>query len=162
MSEIVNSEARISKLESDMSHMAESVNSLSKTVGDGFAEMRKTIVDIEKSSEQRASRLHERIEQHQMESVEDGKLQWPLVISFILLVIAIGGVIAGYVNMTTKFEAEIAHVEREWLLKYMETTDKAERERNDLLYEMHENADKIRFEVANNKRRKNEASNAVN
>lgn len=125
-------EERLTKLESDFAHMTEAVSSLSRTVGDGFAEMRKTIIDIEKNSESRASRLHERLEQHQMESAEERKLQWPLVISAILLIIAVGGVIAGYVNMTTKFESKVAERERDWLEKYVIASDAWIRERCDL------------------------------
>lgn len=135
-------EERLTKLESDVGHMTEAVSSLSKAVGDGFSEMRKAMLKIEENSESRASRLHERFELHERESARERQVQWPLVISAILLIIAVGGVIAGYVNMTTKSESKIAETERRWLEKYVIESDAWTRERCDLkvklLYSYHQ------------------------
>lgn len=93
-------QARLAKVETQVAHAISAVGNLSGVIEKGFDETRKLISEIEKRSDERVGRLHERFDEHQRESALRHAVNPGLVVAIIVASIAVGGVFVQFINMS--------------------------------------------------------------
>jgi len=83
-----------------MDHMVKTVTNLGRQQAEGFAETRKMFEQSEQRATTRDGKLHQRITEHQTAVLQKGQVSWPLVVSCIVALIALGGIGVSFVKMS--------------------------------------------------------------
>jgi len=94
-------EGRVLTAEAEIAHLGEQVANLARTVGEGFRETREMFEAGQRRFEERTVEVYKRLEETNTRMLARSQVSWPLVVSVIVAALAIGGVFAGFVTMTT-------------------------------------------------------------
>jgi len=92
-------EGRLSTMEAHLEHVSATVDRLAGTMEKYFEESRRYDVESQTRQDKRISEVHARVDSQVELNLSQGRVSWPLILSAIMVTIAVGAIIVGFVSM---------------------------------------------------------------